>query len=109
MKIHISLRIKKHLESKHRQKLKAALKREKSGKQLTLVETQTLLITQQKQALSAVHHYVQAPCFDAIPLTKGDNYTGKSFRKWIPSAKSMPSRFCLRENMWKRFMVYTLN
>jgi len=70
------------LESKHHQKLKdAALKREKSGKQLTLAETQTRLIAKQKQALSAIHDYVRASCFDAIPLTKGDNYMGKCFKK----------------------------
>jgi hypothetical protein len=40
---------------------------------------------------------VRAACFDAIPIDKADSYLGKLIKKYVPSAKSLPTANSLRE------------
>ncbi len=72
-------------QSKRHKNLKQnALLREKSGKQMTIEETQVRLKEKQLQSQTVIHDYIRASAYSAIPLNKSDGYLGKFVRKWIP-------------------------
>jgi hypothetical protein len=82
---------------KHKRLKESQLKRQESGKQLTLAETVCRSKEREKTAEGFIHDFVRAACFDAIPLLKADTYLGKLMKKYVPSAKSLPQAHQIRD------------
>lgn len=83
--------IRLHMKTDKHKKLKESqLKRQESGKQLTLAETICRSKEKEKNAEGFIHDFVRAACFDAIPLMKADTYLGKLMKKYVSSAKALP-------------------
>jgi hypothetical protein len=96
---HISNRISEHIKSKRHQKLKTQENdRQKNGKQLTISETFVNFREKEKQGESACHDFVYALALSASPINKSMGPLGKVFRKWVPSARNMPSNVTLRSD-----------
>jgi len=83
--------LKEHINSsaKHKKLKKNYLERDKSGKQLTIEETQVRLKAKEQTAESVCHAFVYSLSLAGIPLQSTDGPLGQFARKWIPAARNM--------------------
>ncbi len=97
---HISNRLKEHIFSSkiHSKKKKEESDRQKAGKQLTINETLVKLREKEVKAETAAYDFVYSLALSALPLNKSSGPLGNLFRKWVPSARTMPSNFILRRD-----------
>jgi hypothetical protein len=104
----ISTRLKEHMiDSQKHQKLKAEhLKREESGKQLTITETQIRLKERQQKCESACHEFVYALALSGQPLGHGKGFVGKFVRKWVFAMRGMPSN---GQHLADKYLVEVFN